>query len=124
MAEGKNSQSDFFIAKKHKYGEDNKIVLAVCDISIYNTKIEDENEHILDLTSDFYKGDKVDKKTFKEILNKEDVHIINSVGNNIVSFLEELGLVDKENVRHVGKVAFAQVLILDEDETDFKDLDE
>jgi len=95
------------IVKVHK--KDDRTIVAVCDDELIGRKFE-QGELQLDLTSDFYKGDKyTDKQLVGDMMRNADV--INVVGTLSVGLGLEEELIDKGQVIHVDGVPHAQAAI-------------
>ena len=94
------------IAKKHF--QDNKQVLAICDEELLG-KIIEENDFILDLSSEFYRGEKISKDDLKELI--KTTYIINAVGEKTLDFLKQENLIDKENIKFIDSIPHIQVII-------------
>ncbi len=93
------------IVKKHYH--DDKLVLAVCDESLVG-KIIEENKQVLDLSSEFYKGEKVSDEDLIKLLNR--AYIINAVGKKAVEFLIEKKIITEESTKHINKVPYSHVV--------------
>ncbi|MBN1645027.1 DUF424 family protein [Candidatus Woesearchaeota archaeon] len=95
------------IVKVHK--KDGRTIVAVCDDELLGKKFEQGNLQ-LDLTSDFYNGDKYsDKKLVGDMIRNAD--IVNLVGTISVSLGIEEGLIEKEQVINVQGIPHAQAAI-------------
>jgi hypothetical protein len=97
-----------YIIKKHR-DNDGKLLLAIIDENLKNKRIE-EGEKILDLKSNFYKGELASKEEILNLIN--NASHLNIVGNKIVELLSNKNLVD--NAMKIGGVAYAHVIILRE----------
>ncbi len=94
------------ILKEHR--ADRKRVLAICDNSLVGKKIE-EGKKQLDLSSDFYKGEEQSEEKIRQEIKK--AYLINAVGEETLSFLSSLNLINKEDARIVGGVPHIQVIV-------------
>lgn len=95
------------ILKKHR--TKSGLIVALCDDDIVGKKFS-ENDAVLDLSSDFYKGE---KKGDDEVLETcKNAYIINAVGNYAVSFLIKNDFVNEKNVIKVSGIPFVQCLLL------------
>ncbi|NQV08530.1 DUF424 family protein [Candidatus Woesearchaeota archaeon] len=99
------------IVKKHKT-RDGRLILAVCDEELVG-KIFDEGEKHLDLSSNFYKGEKRTEEEVKNLLKM--THIINVAGKNSINFILKKGIISKEEVDYTKKIPHTQVIILRDD---------
>lgn len=99
------------IAKKHKTN-DGRFVLALCDDELVGKKISGK-EAVLDLTSDFYKGEKLSDEKLKKCV--EDAYIINCVGKKSIKFLIALKVLEEKNVGYVNKTPHAQIIQIKEE---------
>ena len=87
-----------FIVKQHKD------VLAVCDANIFGKKYEEGNLQ-LDLTSEFYDGEKVDEKRVIELLSR--FGSINFVGEKSIKIGIEKGFIGSENIIKIKDIPHA-----------------
>ncbi|NQU98387.1 DUF424 family protein [Candidatus Woesearchaeota archaeon] len=95
-----------FIVKKHNIEKTN-VMLAIIDKELLGKKII-EDKKVLDLTSNFYKGE---KKTEKEVLEMiKNANHLNVVGKNIVNFLKKQKIVD--SFLKINKIPYAQIIII------------
>ena len=92
------------IIKKHN--SNGKLVLAICDSDIFG-KCFEEGKKVLDLSSDFYRGDETDEKDILGLVKKS--YMINAAGKEAVEFLKKHEFV--EEVKEIDGVPYAQVLI-------------
>lgn len=93
--------------KIHK--KDDRTVIAVCDTTLLGTKIE-ENDLVLDLTSDFYKGEEHDDTTAGDLIRNADA--VNLVGPTAIRLGIEEGIIEESNVKKVKGVPYAQAVIV------------
>ena len=93
------------IVKKHVNG--GRLVLAACDNSLINKRFEDSGM-VLDLTSTFYKGEKMSETEFTALIKK--AHILNVVGKETVGFLIGLGVGDEKKVKCVAGIPHLQII--------------
>ena len=91
------------IVKKHML-DDNSLMLAICDKNLIGKKIK-EGKINLDLNSEFYKGEPLNKKELEKIVKK--ARIINAVGEKSVAFLQEKKLIKK--ISFIKKIPYAQL---------------
>jgi len=99
------------IVKIHKTNE-GRTIIAVCDSNLIGKKFE-EGEKQLDLSSDFYKGEKMDKE---RILNYfKSVHIVNLCGEKSVELGIKAGIIDKNRVIKIDGIPHAEGVILREE---------
>lgn len=92
------------IVKKHSANK--RLVLAVCDSEILGKVFEEENLQ-LDLSSDFYKGEEMNKKELRFLIKKAD--IINAVGNEAVDFFMREKLIEKKDILYIKKIPYVQI---------------
>ena len=97
---------NFIVAKQ---ASDRKLILAVCDSSIYGKKFEDDKA-ILDLGSKFYHGEEKDAKQTASLMEK--AYIINAAGKEAVKLVVKLGLATTNDVKKVAGVEHVQVLVV------------
>lgn len=87
-------------------------VVAVCDSEILGKKFEEENK-ILDLRENFYKGEEKSEKEAIEILQdlaKED-STFNIVGEKSIQAALKSGIISKEGIKKVQGIPFALGLL-------------
>jgi len=94
-----------FIVKIHD-SENSGNIISVVDKEIINKEIVEGNK-ILDLTSDFYKGEEMDEETTLNFIKKAS-HL-NVVGEKIVTLLKKIGYV--EETMKIANVPFAQIIL-------------
>lgn len=85
------------------------LIISVCDEEIIGKKYL-ENGLVLDLSSDFYKGETMNSE--KTIEKCKRAYIINAVGEESVELFTKLGIVHKDNILKIKGVPFVQCLIL------------
>ncbi len=91
----------------NKHVNAGRLVLAACDNSLINKRFEDSGV-VLDLTSSFYKGEKMSETEFAALIKK--AHILNLVGKETVGFLISLGVGDKKSVKNVAGIPHLQII--------------
>lgn len=96
------------IVKKHK-NHQGQIVLAICDESLLGKKIE-ENNLILDLSSNYYKGDKKSDQDLLELI--KEAYILNLVGEKSTEFALKNNFINKNNIKKINKIPFAECIFL------------
>ena len=82
-----------------------KKVVAICDDNLAGQIIE-ENDKILDLSADFYKGEQVDEQKTIEIMKK--ANNLNLVGEQTIDFALKEQIIDQDNIRTIKGIPFAQ----------------
>ncbi len=85
---------------------ENKDIVAVCDEDLIGKKFE-EKELILDVSEEFYKGEKMDEKRTLEIMKKAD--ILNIVGEKSIDLASKNDIVSKMNIIKIKGIPHAQV---------------
>lgn len=91
-----------FIVKVHE--AEKRRVVAIIDKEIKD-KVFEENNLVLNLKSNFYKGEEKSKSEIMDLINNSD-HL-NVVGNNIIKFLQSKGYV--ESIKKISDTPYAQV---------------
>lgn len=95
------------ILKIHKL--DNKKLLAICDSELLGKKIETE-KLILDLNSNFYKGE---KKEEHEILREiNNISSINAVGKKTINFLIKNKIIKEKNIKKINDVPYINIIFI------------
>ena len=93
--------------KKHITG--GKLILAVCDDELIG-KIFEEGDMQIDLSSGFYRGEKVDEESAGTVVKK--AHMLNIVGEKTLKFFIAQGLVDGDShVLRVKGVPHLQIIL-------------
>ncbi len=93
------------IIKKHN--NNGRLILALCDASLLNKKIETD-ELILDLSSSFYKGEKTTEEELKDLFKK--TYILNAVGEKCISFLINQKVVSEKNIKKINGIPYLQLI--------------
>lgn len=99
------------IVKIHARGK--RRIVAVCDSSILGRKFE-QGKLILDLQSEFYRGEEKSPAEALKIMQRADV--VNIVGKDSVALAIKNNLVAEGNTIIVADVPHAQVLFLRKDD--------
>ena len=87
-------------------------VVAVCDYELLGKKFE-EGKFQLDITKDFFEGDKKSEEEIISIMQKmenEDA-TFNIVGKKSTSTALKAGIISKEGIKKIQNVPFALVLL-------------
>jgi hypothetical protein len=95
------------IVKIHKT-QDGKKIVAVCDEDLIGKKFKEGNIR-LDLSSDFYNGEKKSEEETKKIF--DDAYVVNIVGEKAVNLGKKAGIVLEDNIIYVKKVPHAQAIL-------------
>ena len=98
------------IAKKH-VTHDRRLILALCDRDIIGKKFS-ENEAILDLTVDFYKGEELSEKEIERLMKA--AYLINIAGKKSVALAKKLKLAEEKHIITIQKIPHAQILVVRE----------
>lgn len=94
------------IVKEH-VANDGRIILVLCDSNLLNKTFEEDNK-ILDLTSEFYKGEEKNKEeTIAEI---KKAHIVHAIGEESINLLKELNLITTDNVLIVQEIPHSEII--------------
>ena len=94
------------IVKQH-VANDGRILLAICDSNLLNKTFEEDTK-ILDLTSDFYKGEEKNKEeTIAEI---KKAHIIHAIGEETINLLKELDLITEDHILIVQGIPHSETI--------------
>lgn len=89
---------------------DGKKLVAVCDDNLLGKKFE-QGDFQIDLTSNFYKGEKASEERLREML--KGAYLADFVGQESVSFAVKEKLVAEGNEIKVKGVPHAQVFAID-----------
>ncbi|MEK6916273.1 MAG: DUF424 family protein [Nanoarchaeota archaeon] len=93
------------ILKKHLSG--GKLVIAVCDSKLLGKKIEEGN-FVLDLVSNFYKGEETTPEKLLKELNSS--FMINAVGEKSVAVLLDNKIITKKDLKTISGVPYCLVV--------------
>ena len=93
------------IVKKHT--NKNQLLLAACDTNLLGKQFE-ENELVLDLSSDFYNGTEMNESDFLNLIKK--TYILNAVGEKTIELLLKNNMITKEIIKKISNVPHVQVL--------------
>jgi len=89
-----------------------RIVVAICDSELLGKRFEQGNLQ-LDLTTEFFKGDKMTEKQVLEIIQdllREDASF-NIVGEKAIKIALKSGIISKEGIRRIQNVPVALTLL-------------
>jgi|SRR3989344_2411425 len=95
------------IVKIHK--KDDKTIVAVCDGDLIGQKFE-EGELQLDLSSEFYNGEKMNEIQAGDIIRNSD--LVNLVGEKSVNLGLKEGVIEKQNIIKIKNILHAQAIVL------------
>ena len=95
------------IVKVHKTQEGKKIV-AVCDEELIGKKLKEKYIQ-LDLSSEFYKGEKKSEENILKLF--DDAYIVNMVGKKAVNLGKNAGIVLEENIIYVQRIPHTQAIL-------------
>ncbi len=92
-----------------KYTTDNGVMLAMCDVDLID-KVLTEGDLEINIKdySAFYKGDIIDPKRAKVIINAEEIHSANVIGKEAVAVAIESAIIEKGHVKKIKDVPYAQ----------------
>jgi uncharacterized protein len=94
------------IVKQH-IANDGRILLAICDSNLLNKTFEEDNK-ILDLTSEFYKGEEKNKE--ETIVEIKKAHIVHAIGEETINLLKELKLLTENNILIVQGIPHSEII--------------
>ena len=97
------------IAKTHK--KDEKILVAVCDDKLLGKKFEEGNLQ-LDLTTDFYNGERLSAQEVGDLVRNADC--VNLVGEEAVKLGLEEGVIEEKHIIKINGIPHAQATIIHE----------
>ncbi len=97
------------IVKKHI--NQGRVLLAICDDEIIGKKFE-EGKKQLDLTADFFKGEKKSEEEARQLIKKAT--FLNLNGKKSIALGVELGFVDAENVIFISGIPHAECILFTE----------
>lgn len=92
------------IVKKHF--DNNRLILAVCDSKLKGKKFEQDN-NVLDLSSDFYDGKETDKEEVKKLFKK--AFVLNLAGQESVELGLDEGFIKIDHVINIDNIPHAQM---------------
>jgi hypothetical protein len=92
-----------------KYNTDNGVMLAMCDADLIDKVLKDGDIEInIKDYSDFYKGELIDSKSAKGIINAEGIQSANVIGNEAVAAAIENSVIEKAHVKRIKNIPYAQ----------------
>jgi hypothetical protein len=94
------------LVKKHFSGK--KLVLAVCDSNIIGKKFVG-GKRILDLSSEFYKGEEMAEEDLLALTKR--CYIINAVGKDTIKFLIKNKLIEQSAVLKISNMPYTQICV-------------
>jgi len=86
---------------------DNRLILTICDDELIGKRYE-EREKQLDLTSDFYQGNKMAEEEIIKLIEK--AYIINAVGKDSVGCCVKAGVINKKTVGKIKGIPYAYMV--------------
>jgi len=89
------------------YKQGNDILIGACDDSLIGKKFS-EGKLQIDISKEFYDGQRIDSKTFEKYL--KNATIANLVGKETINLAIKIGLIDPECVIMVKGVPHAQMV--------------
>lgn len=89
----------------------NEVMLAISDASILGKRFE-ERDMQLEVTEDFYSGSTCNRDDALKLI--KSATIINAVGDNIIGFMVEKKLIEKDRVLKIGGVSHAQIISVEQ----------
>ena len=95
------------IVNVHKT-QDGKKIVAICDEGLVGKKFKEKNVQ-LDLSSEFYNGEKKSEEDILKLL--DDAYIVNMAGKNAVDLGKKAGIVLEENILYVQKIPYTQAIL-------------
>ena len=84
-----------------------RLILAACDDNLLGKKIEDTNT-ILDLSSEFYNGNKIEKDKFLLLVKR--AYIINAVGEKTINILIKEKIFNRSDTLVVKTVPYIHIV--------------
>ena len=90
--------------KLHK--SEDKFILAVCDENLIGKKFEEKGLR-LDVSDNFYKGEKMNENQTLNMMNKAD--ILNIVGEKSIQLASKNNIISKKNIIKIRGILHAQV---------------
>jgi hypothetical protein len=92
-----------------KYATENGVMLAMCDADLID-KVLAEGDLEMDMRAyaGFYKGDLIDPKNAKRLIDAETIHSANVVGKESVDAAIASSIIQKGHVKTIGDVPYAQ----------------
>jgi len=85
-----------------------RILLTICDDEVIGKKLE-EGKKQLDLSADFFKGERKTEEEVKQLIKK--AVFLNLNGEKAVALGVELGFVDPENILFISNVPHAECVV-------------
>lgn len=92
--------------------KDGQLMLAICDSSLKGKKFI-EGDKQLDLSSDFYNGEKMNEEVVLELFKV--AYTVNLAGEECISFAIKAGIIEKEHVITIDGIPHAQGVVVREE---------
>jgi hypothetical protein len=89
------------------YRRGNDLIIAACDENLLGKRFE-EGKFQLEVTKEFYEGERIDIETFKKYLL--EATIANLVGNQTIKCAIESGIINSDCVIKIGGIPHAQMV--------------
>ena len=89
-----------------------RTLITVCDKNILGN-IYEEGDHILDLSSEFYKGDEMNEEETSDLIRNADM--VNLVGANAVKIGVDEDIIDEDSVKTIEGVPYAIGVLIEEE---------
>ena len=99
-----HKEQDMILVKLHE--SENRRILCLCDKNLIGKKFT-EREKILDVSKSFYYGKEIGKD-IDDLTRRSD--IINAVGTESIQLLLDKKLIDKDGIRKIKGIPYAQIL--------------
>ena len=90
-----------------KHIDNGRLILGACDESLIGKKIEDSTM-VLDLSSSFYKGERLSESAFLDLVRKS--YIVNAVGVDCIECLIKAEFIGKNEAKKLLNVPYIQLV--------------
>jgi hypothetical protein len=99
----------FYIKTHYIKNTENSIILAMCDESLIESILEEDDIYIdIKTYADFYKGELVNNKNkVLEILEGMKIGSANVVGKESIDTAINLKIIEKSNIKYVNNIPYA-----------------
>jgi hypothetical protein len=92
-----------------KHHTENGVMLAMCDVDLIDKVLtEGDLEINIRAYSAFYKGDIINPKSAKGIIDAENIHSVNAIGKEAVGAAIASSIIEEAHVKRIKDVPYAQ----------------
>ena len=94
------------LAKVHKAND--RVVLALCDSELFGKRYTEEDKQ-LDLTSEFFKGEPVERDFLEQLVH--GASCILAIGKEAIAALVGMGVLQEKETRTIAGIPYAHLVL-------------